>query len=94
MYELFKPFENITMLQIAAFLIPFILAIMIDLRQHKAGEAITMANAAKWSVVWFLCAMAFAGFVYWNQGLENMSLFLSGYLLEKALAIDNLFAFS
>ena len=53
-----------------------------------------MANAAKWSVVWFLCAMAFAGFVYWNQGLENMSLFLSGYLLEKALAIDNLFAFS
>jgi tellurite resistance protein TerC len=88
-----EPFQGITLLQLGAFVVPFIIAVWIDLRSHKKGQAITMGDAAKWSAIWVFCALLFAGFVYWNQGAEFASLYLTGYVLEKALAVDNLFAF-
>lgn len=90
---LITPFKNITLLETAAFLIPFVLAILIDLKFHKSGKGITAGDAVKWSAIWIACALAFGGFVWWARGGEAASLYLSGYMLEKALAIDNLFAF-
>lgn len=52
-----------------------------------------MKNAAFWSCIWVFCAGLFGAFVYFNRGVEAASLYASGYVLEKALAIDNLFAF-
>ena len=86
-------FSRITLLEIFAFLIPFVIAVMIDLGSHKKGEVITMRNAALWSLVWVACSAAFAGFIWWARGAEMASLFITGYVLEKALAVDNLFAF-
>jgi tellurite resistance protein TerC len=40
-----------------------------------------------------VCALLFAAYVYWSQGAEAGSLYVTGYVLEKALAVDNLFAF-
>lgn len=88
-----EPFQGITLLQLGAFVVPFIIAVWIDLRSHKKGQAITMGDAAKWSAIWVACALLFGGFIYWNQGAEFASLYLTGYVLEKALAVDNLFAF-
>lgn len=88
-----EPFRSITLVQIVAFLVPFILAVLIDLRSHKKGQAITMGDSVKWSVVWVVCALLFGGFIYWNKGAEFASLYVTGYVLEKALAVDNLFAF-
>lgn len=93
MKDILSPFMGITMLEIIVFLVPFVLAITIDLRMHKSGHTISGSDAAKWSLVWFLCAIAFSTFVWQVRGAEAASLYLSGYLLEKALAIDNLFAF-
>ncbi len=86
-------FANITVVQIFGFLAPFLTAIWIDLRAHKSGEAVSMKDAAVWSVIWIVCSLAFAGFVFWNRGPEAASLYVTGYVLEKALAVDNLFAF-
>ena len=86
-------FSRITLLEILAFLIPFVIAVAIDLGTHKKGEVITMRNAATWSLVWVACSAAFAGFIWWARGPEMASLFTTGYVLEKALAVDNLFAF-
>ncbi len=91
--ESLNAFAKITPLEIFAFLIPFVLAIWIDLRSHKKGETVTMGNATMWSGIWVLCSLAFAGFIFWERGLPSASLFATGYALEKALAIDNLFAF-
>jgi tellurite resistance protein TerC len=91
--QVLSPFSGITGLQVAAFLIPFLVAIWIDLRAHRSGKAVTMKDAAVWSAIWVMCAMAFAGFVWWNRGPEDASLYVTGYVLEKALAVDNLFAF-
>ena len=88
-----ESFQGITLVQLGAFVVPFIIAVWIDLRSHKKGQAITMGDAAKWSVTWVVCALLFGGFIYWNQEAEFASLYLTGYVLEKALAVDNLFAF-
>lgn len=81
------------MLECLAFLIPFVAAVLIDIKSHKPGQEITMKNAALWSLVWFLCAVGFGGFIFMERGPDAAGLYASGYILEKALAIDNLFAF-
>ena len=86
-------FRAITLLELLAFLIPFVTAVAIDLTSHKKGEVITMKNAAVWSLIWVACSAAFGGFIWWARGAETASLFTTGYVLEKALAVDNLFAF-
>ena len=86
-------FAGITGPEVLAFLVPFLIAIWIDLRSHRAGHAITMKDAAMWSAIWVACAMAFAGFIWWERDGEAASLYVTGYVLEKALAVDNLFAF-
>lgn len=88
-----QAFHGITVLEITAFLIPFLAAIWLDLRSHKRGQAITIKDAASWSVIWVICALAFGLFIYFERGVESSSLYLTGYVLEKALAVDNLFAF-
>jgi tellurite resistance protein TerC len=103
-------FKAITTLDILAFLVPFVVAVAIDLLTHKKGHTITMGNALKWSLIWVACAAAFSGYIYWSfeshprmerfggtmrelTGAGAVSLYATGYVLEKALALDNLFAF-
>jgi tellurite resistance protein TerC len=88
-----EPFANVTLEQLGAFLIPFLIAIWIDLRAHKKEKPITVKDAAGWSLIWVVCALLFAAYVYWSEGAEAGSLYVTGYVLEKALAVDNLFAF-
>ena len=61
-----SPFKAITTLDVLAFLVPFVVAVGIDLLTHKKGQKITMGNALKWSLVWIACAAAFAGYVWWS----------------------------
>lgn len=88
-----EAFSAITLSEVLAFIIPFVLAVLIDLKSHKKGKIISMKDAAIWSLVWIACAMCFAGYVWQARDFSNASLFITGYVLEKALAIDNLFAF-
>lgn len=64
-------------------------------KQHK----VSLKEAAIWSLVWIGVALAFNGAIWWyldaNAGREfanQKSLeFFTGYLIEKALAVDNVF---
>jgi tellurite resistance protein TerC len=65
-----------------------------DLRLGRRREArMTLPVAALWSVVWITLAGAFAGLVAWWRGRDDALLFLTGYLVEKALSVDNMFVF-
>jgi tellurite resistance protein TerC len=88
-----ETFSAVTLNEVLAFVIPFVLAVLIDLKSHKKGVVISMKDAAVWSGIWIICAMCFAGYVWMARGLPSASLYFTGYVLEKALAIDNLFAF-
>ncbi|MWP48335.1 MULTISPECIES: TerC/Alx family metal homeostasis membrane protein [unclassified Gilliamella] len=66
-------------------------AIIIDLYAHHSDKSISLNNAIIWSVFWVIVALAFALFLYIHHGREVASLFITGYVLEKALSVDNLF---
>jgi tellurite resistance protein TerC len=60
---------------------------------HRKAHAVSMREALVWSVVWVILAMLFAGFVYLDFGGTRAVEFVTGYLIEKSLSVDNLFVF-
>jgi tellurite resistance protein TerC len=83
-----------TWLDVWVFLIPFILAVFIDLQSHRGSkEPVSLRDATFWSLIWIACSIAFGCYIWFYKGVEAGSLFAMGYVLEKALAVDNLFAF-
>ena len=65
----------------------------------KNGEAVSMKQAGIWSAIWVGVSVLFAGGLWWylsqNFGsaiaTQKVGEFFTGYLLEKSLAIDNVF---
>ena len=86
----------------AAFLV-FVLAMLaIDLGIFNRKEhVVSFKEAAAWSVVWVILAMTFAGGFYWYTlgkfgavaAKASTLEFLTGYVLEYSLSIDNIFIF-
>lgn len=68
-------------------------AVWLDLRAHKNSTEISLKDASLWSIFWIASAIAFYYYISSRYGNEYGSLFLSGYMLEKTLAVDNLVAF-
>lgn len=67
---------------------------LLDLWSHRRNDhAISLANAAGWSLVYIAGALLFAGFLYWHEGPDQTGLFLAGYVMEKVLSVDNLMVF-
>jgi tellurite resistance protein TerC len=60
---------------------------------HRKAHAVSLREAGAWSVVWVLLALSFNVLVYWMWGYERALEFLTGYLIEKSLSVDNLFVF-
>lgn len=89
-----EPFKTISLTDLLVFIIPFIVAVVIDLQSHRGSkEPVSLRDATMWSLIWILCSIAFGGYIWYAKGPEAGSLFAMGYVLEKALAVDNLFAF-
>jgi tellurite resistance protein TerC len=62
---------------------------------HRKSRAVTFREATFWVLVWFTFAMGFAGLL-WSlpgYGPPRTWEFLTGYVLEQALSVDNLFVF-
>jgi len=78
----------------AGFLLVVLVLLALDLFVvHRKAHAVPFREAAAWSVVWILLALAFNGWVWWRFGRGPALDFLQGYLVEEALSIDNLFVF-
>ena len=67
----------------------------------QGAKAVTVKEAINWSIVWVLLSFAFNGLFWWavyqdhGTALANTKSmeFLTGYLIEKSLAVDNIFVF-
>jgi tellurite resistance protein TerC len=70
----------------------FMLSLDLGLFNRKA-HAITYREAAIWSIVWISLASIFAVIVFWFQGSQRGLEFVTGYLIELSLSVDNLFVF-
>jgi tellurite resistance protein TerC len=86
-----------------AFSVLVLLALAIDLGmlRRRGARAVSFGEALRWSLVWVALAMLFAAGLWWllreQHGLAIANArtleFLTGYVLEKSLAIDNIFVF-
>lgn len=82
-----------------AVVVLIMLAIDFFLQGRRGAHGMTMKQAAAWSLVWVILSLLFCAAFWWylsiTQGravADPQALaFLTGYLIEKALAVDNVF---
>jgi tellurite resistance protein TerC len=60
---------------------------------HREAHEVSMKEAGAWSALWVTLALAFNYGVYHFMGPQAGLEFLTGYLIEKALSVDNIFVF-
>lgn len=60
---------------------------------HRKSHAVTFREAAVWTFVWIGLALVFGGWVWWQAGPVIGLQYLTGYVVEKALSMDNVFVF-
>jgi len=60
---------------------------------HKRAEKVSVREAATWSGVWVALSLSFALAIYLTMGKQSGLEFLTGYLIEYALSVDNIFVF-
>jgi len=89
------PIETIGSPMLWAGFLVFVLAMLaVDLGVfHRSAHEVRVKEAAAWSAVWVALAIAFNVGVYTWFGPERGLEFAAGYLIEKALAVDNIFVF-
>ncbi len=60
---------------------------------NRPGHTVTFREALAWSAVWITLAAAFAVLIYFWRGHTATLEFVTGYVLELSLSVDNLFVF-
>lgn len=60
---------------------------------HRGNHAPTMKSSLLWSAFWIALAFIFSGIIWQTMGSTHALDFITAYLLEKSLSIDNLFIF-
>lgn len=78
----------------AGFLLFVLLMLALDLGVfHRKSHEVKIREALIWSAVWISLALLFNVGVYFLMGKEKAIEFLTGYVIEKSLSVDNLFVF-
>lgn len=60
---------------------------------HHNAHPVSNREALIWSAVWVALALLFNAGIYFFSGSEHALQFLTGYLIEKSLSVDNIFVF-
>ncbi|HEU4610730.1 MAG TPA: TerC/Alx family metal homeostasis membrane protein [Kofleriaceae bacterium] len=69
------------------------ISLVIDLIAHRGRRGLGRKAALAWSIGWIAVSFAFAGYVALELGASAAGDFVSAYLMEKSLSVDNLFLF-
>lgn len=92
--------ENFAILDVelwhwGALLAIIIVLLLVDLLVvHKEAHEVRTKEAAIESAVWIGCGLAFSLLVWWWFGGQATGEYVSGYLIEKSLSIDNVFVWA
>jgi tellurite resistance protein TerC len=60
---------------------------------HRKSHEVSVKEALIWTFVWIFLALVFNGILYFWRGQQQALEFFTGYLVEKALSVDNIFVF-
>lgn len=61
---------------------------------HKKSHKVSIKESLAWTGVWVCLAMLFNAWVYHKMGQQKGLEFLTGYVIEKSLSVDNIFVIS
>jgi tellurite resistance protein TerC len=85
------------------FVVSVLAALFVDfvVLRKQGAHSVSVKEALNWSIVWVLLSLAFNALFWWAVYREHGSAlaseksmeFLTGYLIEKSLAVDNIFVF-
>ena len=85
------------------FIASVLVALFVDfvVLRKQGAHSVTVKEAVNWSLIWVALSFAFNGLFWWavyqdhGTALANTKSmeFLTGYLIEKSLAVDNIFVF-
>ncbi len=67
--------------------------LLIDLGLNRRGRRISFRQAAGWTALWMALAVLFGAGIWVGLGQQKALEFLTGYLIEQSLSVDNLFVF-
>jgi tellurite resistance protein TerC len=73
-------------------IVPVVLAVDLGVLQRRA-HAIKTREALMWTAGYMALALVFAAAIYFMEGREQSFTFLTGYIVELSLSMDNLFVF-
>jgi tellurite resistance protein TerC len=62
-------------------------------RKQGSSQQQTFKHALIWTIIWISLATIFAGIIFVTVGHDKAVLFVTGYIIEKSLSIDNMFIF-
>lgn len=68
--------------------------LVVDLVMHREAHVIGVREAAVWSGVWVAVAVVVGGLIWWYYGSEFGMQYFAGYVIEKSLAVDNVFVWA
>lgn len=60
---------------------------------HRQAKKVSFKEAITWSLIWVTLALIFNVWIYYSMGEKPAVEFLTGYLIEKSLSVDNIFVF-
>ncbi|MDG6103933.1 TerC family protein [Dactylosporangium aurantiacum] len=78
----------------AAVLAAILAMLSIDLLAHRRPHEVRTREAAIWSAVWLTLGLGFGLVVWAGWGAQQAGEYYAGYLIEKSLAVDNVFVFA
>ncbi|MGY1770984.1 TerC family protein [Blastococcus sp. SYSU D00813] len=71
-----------------------VVMLAVDLFAHRRAHVIAVREAALWSAAWVAIGVGFGAWVWWAHGAESGQQYFAGYLIEKSLAVDNVFVWA
>ena len=77
-----------------AVLAAIVVMLAVDLFAHRHAHVIAVREAATWSLVWVACGVAFGALIWRVYGAEFGQQYFAGYVIEKSLAVDNVFVWA
>jgi tellurite resistance protein TerC len=76
------------------FVVVIVAALVLDLGVfHRKSQKVSLRSALIESAAWIALSLLFAVYVHFSRGPQAGVAFLTGYLVEKSLSVDNIFVF-
>jgi tellurite resistance protein TerC len=78
----------------AALIVGILVMLAVDLLLHRDAHEISLKEAGLWSAIWVGIGVIVGGAIWWGYGAEFGLQYFGGYLIEKSLAVDNVFVWA